>query len=291
MEVRAIMKTREKKIINHKILDKHWLIGTIGLMLWGAIISNVVASIASIVLKRIIPLPTEDINYIGLIVGAFITLCIYKRWFYPEYEGTLKTINLGRWIIIGFIIVLIWLLPDVITSLILKTNFAPPTLHSVLMACVAGTVEETIFRGLPASYLMRQIKKKSLIPWVVIATGLVFGLVHAANILAGARIDSSILQVVSATCSGIMFAALFLRSGSLLPSIIAHTINDIYAFMNVDLVSEGILDGALKTSDIVLNLVLSVVELVIAYFILRPAVWDEVMETWNRKWNQPNEST
>ena len=159
------------------------------------------------------------------------------------------------------------------------------------MACVAGTVEETIFRGLPASYLMRQIKKKSLIPWVVIATGLVFGLVHAANILAGARIDSSILQVVSATCSGIMFAALFLRSGSLLPSIIAHTINDIYAFMNVDLVSEGILDGALKTSDIVLNLVLSVVELVIAYFILRPAVWDEVMETWNRKWNQPNEST
>ena len=51
------MRTKEKKIINHKILDKHWLIGTIGLMLWGAILSNVVASIASIILKRIIPLP------------------------------------------------------------------------------------------------------------------------------------------------------------------------------------------------------------------------------------------
>lgn len=287
MEARAGMRTKEKKIINHKILDKHWLIGTIGLMLWGSIIGNVVALIVFSALKNIIPLPTEDINYIGLIVGAFITLCIYKRWFYPEYEGTLKTVNLGRWIIIGFIIVIIWLLPDVITSLILKTNFGPPTVHSVIMACVAGTVEETIFRGLPVSYLMRQIKKKSLIPWIVIVTGLVFGLVHVTNIFSGARIDSSVLQVITATSTGIMFAALFLRSGSLLPAIIAHTLNDVYAFMNLDLVSEsGILEGALKTSDIVLNLALSVIELVIAYIILRPSVWDEVMETWNRKWNK-----
>ena len=155
------METRQKKIINHKILNEHWFIGSILLIIWGYLFTYFISVIVAVILGNVIPLPKEEIMYIGMILGALLTLLVHKRWFYPEYEGSLKTKDLKRWLITGLIILVIVLLPDIITSLILKTNLGAPTLHSVLMAGVAGTVEETVFRGLPVSYLMRQNKKKS----------------------------------------------------------------------------------------------------------------------------------
>lgn len=280
------MKTRQK-IINHKILDKHWFIGTILLIIWGFFLTYFISGIVVRIFGNVLPLSKEDVNYIGMILGTLLTLLVHKRWFYPEYEGTLKTKDFTRWLITGVIILVICLLPDIIISLILKTHFGPPTLHSVLMACVAGTVEETIFRGLPVSYLMRQNKKKSHIIWIAVVTSLLFGLVHALNVLAGATLPATLLQVISASAAGLLLGALFIRSGSLLPSIVIHAINDVYAFMNLDLVSEdGIVEGALKTSDIVLNLILSVLQIIIAIYLLHPSAWDEIMETWNRKWGK-----
>ena len=157
------------------------------------------------------------------------------------------------------------------------------------MAGVAGTVEETVFRGLPVSYLMRQNKKKSHIIWIAIVTSLIFGSVHGFNFFAGATLLAALLQVISASAAGFLLCALFIRSGSLLPSMLMHAINDVYAFMNLDLVSEaGVMEGTLKTSDIVLNMILSVLQIIIAIYLLHPSAWDEIMETWNRKWGKEN---
>ena len=135
------METRQKKIINHKILNEHWFIGSILLIIWGYLFTYFISVIVAVILGNVIPLPKEEIMYIGMILGALLTLLVHKRWFYPEYEGSLKTKDLKRWLITGLIILVIVLLPDIITSLILKTNLGAPTLHSVLMAGVAGTVE------------------------------------------------------------------------------------------------------------------------------------------------------
>ena len=283
------METRQKKIINHKIFNEHWFIGSILLIIWGYLFTYFISVIVAVILGNVIPLPKEEIMYIGMILGALLTLLVHKRWFYPEYEGSLKTKDLKRWLITGLIILVIVLLPDIITSLILKTNLGAPTLHSVLMAGVAGTVEETVFRGLPVSYLMRQNKKKSHIIWIAIVTSLIFGSVHGFNFFAGATLLAALLQVISASAAGFLLCALFIRSGSLLPSMLMHAINDVYAFMNLDLVSEaGVMEGTLKTSDIVLNMILSVLQIIIAIYLLQPSAWDEIMETWNRKWGKEN---
>ncbi|SFC33693.1 CPBP family intramembrane glutamic endopeptidase [Butyrivibrio sp. YAB3001] len=103
------------------------------------------------------------------------------------------------------------------------------------------------------------------------------------------KCGTTLLQVISASAAGFLLCALFIRSGSLLPSMLMHAINDVYAFMNLDLVSEaGVMEGTLKTSDIVLNMILSVLQIIIAIYLLHPSAGDEIMETWNRKWGKEN---
>lgn len=110
-----------------------------------------------------------------------------------------------------------------------KMNMSPinTVFYVGSMLCV-GFLEEFIFRGL----LFRAMEKES-IKTAVIVTSLTFGIGHIINLFNGSGMDliANIGQIVSAVAFGFLFVVIFIKTGSLLPCIAAHSaINALSAF-------------------------------------------------------------
>lgn len=92
------------------------------------------------------------------------------------------------------------------------------TVLSILTMILVGFLEELIFRG----FLFTAMRKNNL-KVAVIVSSVTFGIGHIVNLLNGAPLAETLLQVVYATAAGFLFTVIFLRGGSLWPCIIAHS--------------------------------------------------------------------
>ena len=138
----------EKKA--HPFFDKHTVLGTIVLILWGYFIVMIPASFVISIVAAILKL--EDITHylcFGVFIMAGVTLLIHKVWFKPElkgilFRGFLRTLRCCPVILVYWLLLL---LPD-----LLKGEY-PHTfnLEVVSLAFTAGGSEELIFRGRPGS--------------------------------------------------------------------------------------------------------------------------------------------
>lgn len=81
-----------------------------------------------------------------------------------------------------------------------------------------GFIEEIIFRGFLFKMMARDNVKTA-----IIVSSLTFGIGHIINLLNGAELIPTLLQVVYATATGYLFVIIFHKSGSLLPCIITHS--------------------------------------------------------------------
>lgn len=88
--------------------------------------------------------------------------------------------------------------------------------HILSMAFVAF-LEELTFRG-----LLFQGMRKGGLSAAVIVSSLTFGMGHIVNLLTGAPVFDTLLQLVYASAIGFCFTALFLTTGSILPCILSH---------------------------------------------------------------------
>lgn len=93
---------------------------------------------------------------------------------------------------------------------------AVTALYIFRMLCV-GFLEELIFRGFLYKALCRDGKKSA-----VVISSLTFGIGHIVNLLNGAELVPTLLQILYAVAIGFLFVVLFVRSGSLLPCIFTH---------------------------------------------------------------------
>lgn len=85
-----------------------------------------------------------------------------------------------------------------------------------------GFFEELLFR----SYLVRLLLGKSKILAIAIPS-LLFGIVHLFNLLGGADIMQTLLQVCYASAFGFMCTAFFYKTDNIIPCIICHSLVDI----------------------------------------------------------------
>ena len=103
-----------------------------------------------------------------------------------------------------------------------KPVFDTPLFETVLfiisMALVA-LLEEVIFRGL----MFGSLRKISLTAAYLVSS-LAFGAGHAVNLLMGAPVPDTLLQLLYASAAGFCFTALCDVSGSLLPCIAVHAL-------------------------------------------------------------------
>jgi membrane protease YdiL (CAAX protease family) len=83
---------------------------------------------------------------------------------------------------------------------------------------IPGIWEEIAFRGV---ILNLQLKKFSNTTALVL-NGVIFGLFHLVNLLEGASLYGTIIQVIYASCLGIALAYLYIKTRSLIPCILIH---------------------------------------------------------------------
>lgn len=154
-----------------------------------------------------------------------------------------------------------------------------PTITSIIMAIYAGINEEILDRGMPLGLMMRNQPDSKRIRAAVILTSLFFGVTHMINAIGAADIVPTIVQCIFAILMGLFFAAIYLRTGSILITIVIHMIYDIIALVLATAVGEeesGILN--------ILSMARTLLPFVLSLFMLRKKYHAEIVETWHRIW-------
>lgn len=91
------------------------------------------------------------------------------------------------------------------------------TLLYIISMCFVGFLEEVIFRGLLFGGMCRTDIKSA-----VIISSVSFGMGHIVNLLFGAPLWDTLLQLVYASAIGFCYTAVFLLGGSIVPCIVSH---------------------------------------------------------------------
>lgn len=158
---------------------------------------------------------------VGLVLTVVLLLFLRKHALFP-YCG-LQSGKGGR---------CLWFLPLIAVSTV---NFwhgmtfrEGAALYLISMVWVA-ILEELIFRGL----LFRAMEKDGRTAAVIVSS-VTFGVGHIVNLLLGAELLSTALQLVEATALGFCFTAVFMVTGSLLPCILSHAFINCTSFFALD---------------------------------------------------------
>ena len=135
---------------------------------------------------------------------------------------------------------------------------------------------------------MRQWNSTSKIIPTMIFTSVLFSLSHALNIFQGAPILPTLEQLIFTFGFGMAAAALFIRTGSIWPSIAMHFCADIWGCLNTSAVNKSGLAIAAQAGweDFVWVLVVCLIYTAIALIIVRPSVREDIVSLGDRKWSK-----
>ncbi|MBE7043852.1 MAG: CPBP family intramembrane metalloprotease [Ruminococcaceae bacterium] len=84
-----------------------------------------------------------------------------------------------------------------------------------------GFIEEVIFRG----FLFKMMEKDN-VKSAIIVSSITFGIGHIVNLFNGADLIPTLLQICYAMSIGYLFVIIFYKSKSIVPCIIAHSVNN-----------------------------------------------------------------
>lgn len=89
----------------------------------------------------------------------------------------------------------------------------------IVSMCLVGFLEEVIFRG----FLFKGMCQTNVTSAIIVSS-LTFGVGHIINLLLGAPLFDTLLQLVYASAIGFCYTAVFYASGSILPCILSHAV-------------------------------------------------------------------
>ena len=234
----------------------------------------------------------QIVDSIVIAVAAILTAIVFQFHFRKDFDGMFGWSTVGMLMVLPAFLFVIHNVFDVekmafvFTDPAKKMNSIPLCL---IMGLAPGIAEEIVFRGIPCSNWMRVAKDESDVMKCVLFTAIIFGFVHGLNALAGAPIFATVFQVCYAVAFGIFLAAVFLRSGSIWPTMIVHTLIDFSAFLYMDVDKGGIITEEL-TIDLgfFITIGLSVFMILIALIMLRRSKREQILQLWDRKWHKAN---
>ncbi|MEA2135663.1 MAG: protease family protein [Solirubrobacteraceae bacterium] len=171
------------------------------------------------------------IQDVALIVAAVMFAGMWARGLTPASFG-LRRVPLARaagWTVLAF--VMFWILTGIYISLVgqpdqqeltrdLRDEESLSALigYGVLLAFIAPLAEELFFRG----FVFGVLREKIGPAWGALATGIVFGLVHVA----GSPIETVGVLIIL----GVLLCVVYQQTGSLLPCIGLHAVNNAISF-------------------------------------------------------------
>ena len=92
-----------------------------------------------------------------------------------------------------------------------------------------GFIEEIIFRG----FLFKMMAKDN-VKSAIIVSSVTFGIGHIINLLNGADLIPTLMQICYAISIGYLFVIIFYKSKSLIPCIITHSAVNSLSIFNVE---------------------------------------------------------
>ena len=92
-----------------------------------------------------------------------------------------------------------------------------------------GFIEEIIFRG----FLFKMMEKEN-VKSAIIVSSITFGIGHIVNLLNGADLVPTLLQICYAISIGYLFVIIFYKSKSLVPCIITHCLVNSLSIFSVE---------------------------------------------------------
>ncbi len=108
-------------------------------------------------------------------------------------------------------------------------NSSTEIMFHILNMINVGFIEEIIFRG----FLFKMMEKQN-VKTAIAVSSLTFGMGHIVNLLNGADLIPTLMQVCYATAIGYLFVIIFYKSRSLVPCIITHMCVNSLSIFNVD---------------------------------------------------------
>lgn len=109
------------------------------------------------------------------------------------------------------------------------TNTKEEIIYHILTMINIGFIEEIIFRG----FLFKMMAKDNLKSAIIIGS-ITFGIGHIVNLLNGADLIPTLIQVLYAISLGYMFVIIYYKSGSLIPCIISHILINTTTIFNIE---------------------------------------------------------
>lgn len=163
-------------------------------------------------------------NLLTVVVGffmCFVMILILYKYKRLNYYGLNSLKNLKHLRLLLYIPMLVIASVNIWQGFHINDSATQMILISLSMICV-GFLEELIFR----SFLMRALLHKGPIIAIVMST-LIFGFFHALNLIFGAELVPTLLQVVYSMAFGFMCCAFFYKTKNIIPCIICHALGNI----------------------------------------------------------------
>ncbi len=230
------MKSR-KIVTRHVLADRIPLLAAAVLMIIGQYLPKVAVAAAVEPLSEFIS--DSDLllslYFIVVILFSLLLVLLFERWFYPEYEGSLKGKGFGRGMLAALPVIVFIIAYRVFKAALGYEALRAPSLFTILQGLRAGVNEEAVFRGIAAALLLRQFRSAKNI-WVpAVFTGVFFGCTHLLNLFSGDTVLNVLVNVVFASSVGLIPGVIFTFSGNLWPVVLVHSLYDTLAFLARDL--------------------------------------------------------
>ncbi|WP_109708351.1 CPBP family intramembrane glutamic endopeptidase [Faecalicatena contorta] len=157
------------------------------------------------------------IQFIAIFVGCLILIGIIKKSSFTFNDIGFRAGRVGKWIIGIVVIEAVAFTAGVNLEMDLNTIGA-----LVLFMVSVGFFEEIIYRGLILQYLNRRSTKIA----IFLSTAL-FGVGHIVNLLGGAELKATLVQIVFAMLFGFVCAEVVFLTNSIVIGIVWHSIHNI----------------------------------------------------------------
>lgn len=168
-------------------------------------------------------------DYRTSIVNTIISVCLIilmltlKR---VKYYGITKVTNAKKYLY--FLPLLLIISVNLWNGININNSKSEIVFHILTMINV-GFIEEIIFRG----FLFKMMEKTN-VKSAIIVSAITFGVGHIINLLNGASLIPTLIQVCYATSIGFLFVIIFYKSKSLLPCIITHCLVNSLSIFNIE---------------------------------------------------------
>ena len=200
------------------------------------------------------------------------------------FKGFFNFGNTGK----AFLLILPVLAYAIISNI---RNFRNPSITPEVLASAlyAGICEDITWRALPLTQMMKSDElndRRLMLALILPAAG--FGCIHLNNIAAGSSVSFVLLQVLQTFGIGLLFGAVYLRTGDMTMLFAAHILNDLLSFMGQTEGTIGVFESLTVDASLIFDIAFSVFAIAYAFWLVRKSRRPEILSLWDGRWSRDN---